>query len=382
MMLDKEEREGVDYLVCPICGTRTKNLIAHIRRTHDNSIKSRKDFEERFPNLVGKKLQISIHKKDKEYICPYCGKVYNGLGYLQLHIKFRHPEKFARYDRGYKLPTQICPICNKELGNLRQHVRESHDLEWNDFCIKYNWDSNKAKIVTKEYRENLSQNKRKFYRSERGLEYKKIQSQRWIENNPSHLNSCLEKLIFNRSSRGHCLAPIGGIKGIKFQFNQKTFRSYNEFKFYILCLKYNLDVQYEPKEYCIKWYNGKFNTTYLPDFYIQDYGVIELKNSKHSRECAKNKEKYIIANKTFNSIGIKFSIHSIDTFFEDIGINIDFQDNAYVKNFIQQNKEEINIISPYRHSQILKWIFDVDDLSIVPNIKFTKTKYHNLYGEL
>ena len=126
-----------EYLICPICRKHVKNLISHIRRSHDNNIKTRKDLENRFPELKGTKIQISKYDMSKEYICEYCGKIYQRLNDLQNHIKNHHPEHYQKTIMT-KCPQQTCPICGKELGNLRQHVRETHELKWEDFCIQYN----------------------------------------------------------------------------------------------------------------------------------------------------------------------------------------------------------------------------------------------------
>ena len=372
-------------LICPICGQETKNLISHTRRRHDNSIKSRVEFEEKFPELKGTRLVI-CNRKPITCTCPECNKVYPGRGYLQLHIKNSHPEKF-KHIREYSLPKLTCPICNKEFGTLRQHIKETHNLLWSDFCERYNWDINKSKIVTDEYRKKLSTNKKQYYRSELGIERKKKQSKYWIEHNPMSDPKNIEKSMYTRSSKGHLRVRTQDMRGIKIQFENNTFRSFNEFYFYLLCKRHNLNVIYEPNNYCIKWFKEEsgYYSTYLPDFYIDGIGLIELKLTKYDVNKAINEEKYIKVSNLFNQLHIPFRISTVTNFFENImNIKLSFEDNDYVKNTVLNAYREnsIRIITPYRHSRVLQNIFDTEDLSEVSVIEFTKIKGYNLYGEL
>ena len=369
--------ENIDNtLVCPICGQHVKNLISHIRRSHDNSIKNRRDFENKFPDLKGIKLQISKFDKSKEFVCEVCGKVYRRKNDIQNHYRTQHPELYKKTEIIYSLPSQECPICGKMLGNLRQHIRESHNLQWEDFCEKYNWDIKKSKIVTDEYRKKLSDNKKSFYQSEQGQERKKIQSKNWKENNPVYDPEKLSKSIYSRTKHGNLRVLTEDMGGIKVQYNGNTFRSFNEFEFYILCNKYNLNVTYEPNEYCVKWYNEEkgFFTTYLPDFYIENIGLIELKHSKYEVVRCQTKQKYIKVNKIYHKKNINYKITYIAEFFKNIGIELDFEDSQYIKEVVinSNNQDKIKIISPYRHSQKLIKIFNESDLSKINCITFTK----------
>lgn len=378
--------EEQQFLVCPICGAHVKNLISHIRRSHDNSIKNRQDFESRFPELKGSKLQITKFDKSKEFVCEVCGKVYHRKNDIQNHYRLKHPELFNKEEIIRNLPGQECPICGKTLGNLRQHVRESHDLQWEDFCEKYNWDIKKSKIVTDEYRKKLSNNKKLYYKSEAGQIRKEKQSKYWKENNPVYDPEKLSKSIYNRSKNGKLRVLSEDMRGIKVQYENNTFRSFNEFEFFILCKKYNLNIIYEPSNYSVKWLNEekRFYTTYLPDFYIKDIGLIELKHSKYEVKRSLEALKYIKVKKVYEKLNIKYNITCISDFFKNIGIELDFSDNQYVKDFIIElnNQNNISFISPYRHSRKLINIFDEQDLSKINCIKFTKKTGHNLYGEL
>lgn len=374
-----------ELLTCPICGLGVKNLVSHLRRSHDNSLKDRAAVEARFPELKGSKMQITKFDKSKEYVCEICGRVYHRKNDIQNHIRTSHPESYQKTIKTTQ-PQLTCPICNKSVGNLRQHVRESHELKWDDFCSQYNWDKTLVKIVTDEYRKKLSDNKKKYYASESGQERKRKQSKYWKENNPVYNPEMLSKSIYNRTKNGKLLVIAGDLRGIKVQCDGLTFRSFTEFEFYVLCLKYKFDVIYEPNNYCVKWFNEdkKFLTTYLPDFYIEGVGLIELKHDKYFAKKSKGQQKYIKVSKVYDKMKIPFGITCPDDFFRARNIELDFNDTQYIKEFIKSKHEanKITIISPYRHSPKLKHIFDVDDLTKVDCIRFTEKSNYNLYGEM
>ncbi len=365
-----------DYLICPICSCKSKNLISHIRRTHDKNIKNRVDFENRFPELKGTKLQISRYDLSKEFKCEFCGKIYHRLNDLRNHIRQNHPDKYFKTIPNLKAPQQKCPICSKLVGNLRQHVKESHDLEWEVFCKEYNWDVNKAKIITDEYRKKLSENKKLYYRSPEGLKRRKKQSDFWKENNPVYNPKCLEKSMFTRSSNGHLPVRNQDCRGIKVNCFGKTFRSFTEFKFYILCKKYGLNIRYEPNDYCVKWYSEdkKFYTTYLPDFIINENELIELKQDKYQVKKCVNFEKYIKVSEAYKKLNVNFKIVDPIEFFKERGVILDFEDKQYIKDNILNlyDKNAIRIITPYKESSELRDLFETDNLSNISCITFTK----------
>ena len=88
-------------LICPICGQETKNLISHTRRRHDNSIKSRVEFEEEFLEL---KDAYGQNNKVLE-ICELCDLVGAIEAYAQKYnltladlIKMKEANKRAFQD--------------------------------------------------------------------------------------------------------------------------------------------------------------------------------------------------------------------------------------------------------------------------------------------
>lgn len=376
-----------DYLVCPICGKHVKNLISHIRRSHNNNIKNREDFEKKFPHLKGIKLQITKFDLSKDYVCKYCGKIYHRLNDLQNHIKRSHPDHYQKNIRT-KCPLMKCPICGKEIGNMKQHIRETHELEWDNFCAQYDWDIKKVKTITEEYRKHLSENKIKYYQSIEGQKRKQKQSDFWRDpkNNPMCNADCLEKSMHNRATRGHYGVRTNDCRGIKVSCYGKTFRSFTEFKFFILCQKYGFNIEYEPKDYCVKWYSSQrdFYTTYIPDFILDGKFLIELKQDKIQVNRSEQTEKYQKVSLVYKAMNIDYQITCPKDFFSKQGISLDYTHTQYITetvlNLASQN--QIKIITPYRHSKELINIFQTENLSEIPCITFSKNKYHNKYGEL
>lgn len=69
----------------------------------------------------------------------------------------------------------ICPICNKAWVTLGAHIRRDHKLSWDDFIEQYHFTGCRIK-ATEAHKAALSQNKKDYYASEKGLERKKVQS--------------------------------------------------------------------------------------------------------------------------------------------------------------------------------------------------------------
>lgn len=356
-------------LICPVCGKEVVNLLAHVK-VHDKFVLSKEDFYDKFPDYKGK-LIVDV-RKPGECKCPLCEKVYAYNNSLQLHIKNIHPDYYKDHSKetGPRKETKCknitCPICGEIVHDLKQHIK-CHKMTWEEFCKTYNWDPNVSKIVTQEYRDKLSKNKTEFYKSERGIIQKKQQSIELSKNNPSQNRKIIEKAIYTRSVNGN-IPQING-RGITIQYDGKTFRSYNECSFYIVCKQNNIDLQFEPHEYIVRYFNKEknFTTTYLPDFYIEGIGVIELKESKYTKEHSKDIYKYIEVSKVYKEKNIKFDIYYPNELYELLGISIlPFEVKDLVKEKLLEAKDDIKIYCK-ENSLLMKEVFgeNLKDLNFI-----------------
>lgn len=375
-----------DFIECPICHEKVKNLIRHLRGNHDRSLKDREAIETAFPELIGCKLQITSFDTSKEYKCEFCDKVYRRKNDIQNHIRNQHPENYCKTERKRKLPTIKCPICGKESGNMKQHIGDSHNMMWDDFCNEYSWDKQNVKIVTDEYRQLLSKNKKSYYNSDAGIERRKLQSKEWSENNPSKDRAKISKAINSRAVHGAQPIESHSYYGIKVHYDGRSFRSFCEFEFYILCKLHNINVTYEPSKYCVKWFNKEknFYTTYLPDFYIDDFGLIEIKCTNRDVRTAKENIKYKSVSSVYNSLAILYEITTPSMFFENRGITITIEDRLHFKKLILDAAADnkIKFTVPSNRSRVMKNIFDTDDLSKIDCITIThKSRYDNEFQE-
>ena len=375
-----------EYLECPVCHENVKNLIGHIRRKHDRSLNNRNAIEKAFPNLIGCKLQIISFDKSKEYKCDFCDKVYHRKNDIQNHIRNQHPEHYHKTENIRKCPPFICPACGKESGNLKQHAGDTHGLSWEAFCKEYNWDPIKVKNVTDEYRQMLSKNKKNYYNSDAGIERRKMQSKVWSENNPSKDRTKISKAINSRAIHGTQPIESHSYYGIKVHYDGKSFRSFCEFEFYIICKLHNINITYEPSKYCVKWFNKEknFYTTYLPDFYIDDFGLIELKCTDRDVKIAKENIKYKSVSSVYNNLAILYEIFTPSMFFEKIDITITIEDKLRLKKIILDavTDNKVKFTVPSKQSRIMKNIFDTDDLSKINCITIThKSRYDNEFQE-
>lgn len=359
-----------DKLTCPVCGEKVFNLLGHIK-IHNPKIRSKKTFFEFFPDYKGK-LMVDC-TKSHELKCPYCDKVYSKNNLLQLHIKNAHPEHYVKEEKIRKCAGLICPICGKKVSDMKQHIKSHDYYVWEDFCREFNWDIKLVKNITDEYRNNLSKNKKRFYQSERGLQLRQEQSVKWQINNPVSNPDILEKAIHSRTVNMNI--PNYGAMGLHVTTDYASFRSFNEFIFDSICRLNNIIPIYESPEYAIKWFNSKknFRTTYIPDFYIDGIGLIELKSTDKDALFSSTEEKYIKAKEIFDSLNIKYQICSLNDALSIFGFKYTFKEKIEIKKYVHDLVKEnrIKFVS-YRSSTILSWLFDTTDYANLPFIKIIK----------
>lgn len=375
-----------EFIECPICNDKVKNLIRHLRGKHDRSLKDRAAIESKFPELKGKKMQITVFDKSKEYKCEFCNKVYHRTNDIQNHLRLYHPEHYKKHIIEKKCPTITCPICGKESGNLKQHVGDTHDMTWDTFCAEYNWDPKLVKVITDDYRKHLSDNKKEYYNSDKGMLRRESQSIEWRNNNPSKDRATMCKSIHTRAMNERLPVEIHSCYGIKVNCYGRTFRSFCEFEFYVICNKLNMKVEYEPGSYCIKWFNEEknFYTTYLPDFYVEGIGLIELKGNNRDVRIAKETPKYINVSEVYSGLGVPYKITTNDMFFKEFGISMNYKIGITIKQEVLNLAKDgkIRFTAPSKRSRILKNIFDVDDLSKVSCVTITNMSRWDKNNEL
>lgn len=362
-------------LTCPLCGKdNLKNILAHYK-IHVRDI-TKESFLKLYPDW-NQPFQYDL-RKHENHKCPYCDKTFLYNNTLSVHIKALHKEEWERIksEQSIKekakqeLKGQLCQICNAIKIDLKQHIERFHNIDWDDYCNKYNHDHKLTKIVDDNYRQLLSQNKKKFYNeTERGKLLKRKQSENWKGNkNIVYKPEIIEKSIHTRSING--LIPNISTRSIHCWYKtiNKTTRSYEELKFIILLEMNNISFKYEPG-FVIKYWNNEkqFVTSYLPDFYINGK-YYELKVPKERDKILNNIEttKYYEIMKAFNKLNIDFSIISINNFAEENGILVDYSD---IDKMIQSkyNSEEIRFTC-HANSNIIKHITGCSNLQIARGV--------------
>lgn len=332
--------------ICPVCNHGYKDLMAHIKSHKEYKITTKEDFKKIFPNYNGP-LRIDVRKKCIN-TCKICGKTYDYNNSLMLHYKNIHPEYYENIKKidNKKCANIICPICNNNYSDIKQHVYMKHKLDWEDFCKQYDWDIKYTKCITNEYRKKLSTNKKYFYKNtKRGKELREQQSIKWSNENPATNRKCIEKSIYTRSLNGNI--PVKNYRGILVMYDNHRFRSFNEFTFYILCKEFNISLKYEPKGFLVKWFNSEkqFLTTYLPDYYVDDFGLIELKESRHTVNLAKQEEKYLKTKKIYDAKHIKFDIYAINDILKLLHIDIkNYQKKEIIQKYIDAAIKDDSIL--------------------------------------
>lgn len=349
-------------IICPECGIETENLIRHMRK-HNKDIKDRKSFFRYYPDYDG---AFCIDKRKREiHICPECGKTYSLNNCMMSHIKKEHPELYKTLSvKETRCMKFKCPICGKSCGDIKQHVELVH-CRWDEFCEKYGWDPSLTKYVDDEYRRNLSNNKKKFYHStDRGLELRKSASDNWKKSNPSKDRKIIAKAILNRTL--HDGIPTENGRGVKIQTDNYMFRSLNEFEVYTVCKKFGIELRFEPNDYVCRYWNSEknFMSTYLPDFWNPDIGLIELKSSVYEVENARSCEKYQKVFSIYKNLNIPYGIYIPEQIYKTLGINVEhWQINDILKDeFCRLRCEKTFHIWCESFSRRVKKLLDCDDL--------------------
>lgn len=356
-----------ESIECPYCKKEFSELLKHLRFKHNIS---RKDFENEYPLIP---LSISKVKcKKGTFKCPYCEKIYELNNSLMLHIKINHNSEFLKMKEKEKKDTSFyfkCPICDKSVANIRQHANETHNLKWNVFCEKYNWDLKDSYIFSQEHRETLSKNKKHYYNeTDEGLKRKIKQSELFsgdknVACNPD-VKLKISKTAIKRMKENKIFNKSYGIS-VNFKFNNEYYRtrSFEEFKVLFILLKNNIKFNYE--SYTIKYpYKGSIKR-YLCNLEI-DGEFFEIKSDLKRFD----KEKYEIIKNEFLKQNKNFYVVTLNSLKEKFKLKESYNIIDECKKLLNKNNINFTCYSYYDNSLILKSIDE--NYKQNKNIKFIK----------
>lgn len=326
---------------CPYCNKKFKSLIRHLPTIHGVFLD---DFKKQFPlvplheiepsetsaSSVTKQIKESLLTSQGLYRCPDCSREFKSWGgitthYQEMHHKslnpatrgkrnderFKCPEcgKYLKDSRGLsvhlamihnkkKVPASLtrsegykCPMCNGVYQGLSDHVKLAHYMSWEEFVKEYSWTQG-TRYISNSYKENLSIQKKSFYKTERGLEYKRIQSERNLgDKNPAKTKEVRAKI--SKAQAKNFVKGSDDVFTFSYGFHWKEegkwrhCRSFNEF----IILRYfnQLGVKYSYEPFLVEYFDKDgVKKNYIPDVVI---GKI-LYEIKISRKEFLSQEKY------------------------------------------------------------------------------------------
>ena len=233
--------------------------------------------------------------------CPVCNKTlktcyYNGIKGLNPHMKYEHLDFLLNLleEEENKKPVNekgnLCPICNRSWINMKAHIKQEHNLNWEDFVKKFNYTKESFKF-TDSHKAMLSKNKKAFYESDKGKKLKKLQSEKIKGDlNPSTREEVKLKISLSRQGKPLPRAtreknslvtsnrllenPLSTQSlGYTFQiiYNNRYYysRSFEEFKVLLPLLENNIPIVIEPCRISYVDEEGLVKN-YIPDFLINN----------------------------------------------------------------------------------------------------------------
>lgn len=306
-------------LICPLCGEKRDGLLQHLMYEHRLT---RNEIKKKYPTL---KLQNDNRKKEN-LICEHCGKLFSYQTNLKTHIKKIHPEFYVeKKEEKQNIKRLECKICKKKIANLSQHIFLTHNIEWDDYCKKYNYSGPKM-IMSEKHKQSLSEQKLKFYKSERGIKWREWNSERYSgENNPACKPETKKKISDSaikrtQESNNPFFSNSFGIQ-FNFQYNNVKYRtrSFEEFKCVFTLLENNITFKYE--NFVLKYRNEKNEEkNYLIDLFINDtYVEIKGDSEKNILKMYENC-KYKEAKRNLNNYDKKYYIFNYNLMCEYLNI--------------------------------------------------------------
>ena len=109
---------------CPYCGKNVKGLAKHIRITQCNIPEDQRNIKTVQCPICFKMIQSNLkthirrtHGTHKSFACEHCEYKTNIKANLYIHVKRVHERKPLK---------ETCPICNKQVLKLDQHLQTYH----------------------------------------------------------------------------------------------------------------------------------------------------------------------------------------------------------------------------------------------------------------
>ena len=336
---------------CPTCDKgfkRTSGLQEHCL-SHGIKLPTHKDF-------YGDK------KTDENYTCPYCHQAFKNYRGLQVHLSIKHKEEYAEILKSRERTEGFeCPICNKIVGGLADHVMSKHHMDWKLFCKEYNWIWG-GSYITEEHRKNLSINKKNFYNNtERGLELREEQS---------------KKGLITSSVMPNC-------RSYYFSSNNEPFkycRSFQEYMIIYVLNKNNFEYKYEP--FSIEYMREGLQHHYTPDILIEN-NLYEIKSDNEEYE---ENDKYRIIEEILSKTPYTLRVLTVSNYPELLKIKriplaeiyYDVKRRFYEDETFYIHGKFIYDQNLKQDSSLLKLIFDEDYESFVEeNLKRIKLVNEN-----
>ena len=249
-LIEGPKEEFVDFVVCPICGVKRRNLTKHLK-FHRLS-------KEQFLNLYPDQQMVcssTISKMTEAAKIEYQDRRYEMARYGSIAItKYNKSESKWSGENGDRLRKKLSETMTSTLTRLwdtpeyKKHISEERS----------------RRFLDKDYAERNSENLRRLWR------------------NPEYV----EKM----KNRQCCMKDYG---------DGLHFRSSYEYRLARVLIDSGVDYQYEP--FCIDYSFKGSDRRYFPDFYIEKYNlVIEVKPKKFISEEVNLAKKDSVIGKGYN----------------------------------------------------------------------------------
>lgn len=252
-------------------------------------------------------------------------------------------QEVSKYDDDIQAEKGVwkCPICDHRIKDMGAHVIKAHQLTWEYFVSKYNWQGSKI-FFDDHHKQSLSENKVRFYKdTDRGQQLKKLASVKYSgQNNPACADEVRKKISASRLGKSYVTDEYkeelskrmyGGFYSNKYNsWGYKFFTIHNgkeimlrskaEYTIFVMLKHYKFDFEYEPFKIEYRDPSVKYLRHYLPDFIVGDR-MIEVKSCKEDAM----EGKYLYINETLKTLGKRLEFVFPNTFYSVFNIPDDLQ---------------------------------------------------------